>query len=131
MNRRQIRLALLLLIAVGAAASAQTNTPESLKTRFEACKTEIEGTCRKQKADALARYGSNLVSAAAQLQQKGDLDGYLAAQKEMKRFEQQKTVPTNATSALVAELADAYAASVKKAQADTEDENDCRNNLSV
>lgn len=120
MNRSLIILAMLLLASVGVAASTSTNALEALKTRFEAARLETEKACRKQKADALAGYGSGLTAVAEQLKQKGDLEGYLAAQQEVQRFAQQQTVVTNASSAAVAGLAEAYAVRVKKAQADAD-----------
>jgi len=73
---------------------AQTNLA-ALKTNFESASSNLETACETQKSEAMTAYGKALGAFLVSLQQKGDLDGYLAVVKEKKRFDDEKKVVEN------------------------------------
>jgi hypothetical protein len=71
-----------------------------LRQRYEQAAIELAGWEMDQQKSAADRYGAFLDQARQQLQQKGDLDGYLAVQAEQKRLESEKTIATGSNAAL-------------------------------
>jgi len=99
-----MRTAVLVLAAVlaASAAFAQTGPFGDLKAAYaKRCKGNVEA------------YGKALSSVLAALKAAGDLDGYLAAESERRRFEAAGTVaPTNSGPAVAKALAEYEAASL-------------------
>jgi formylglycine-generating enzyme required for sulfatase activity len=93
MGRPQIKrqFAFLLLLCLAPYCQAQTNLALS-KADFDSALSKLETVCATQKADAMAAYGKDLSAVELSLRQAGDLEGYLAAEAEKKRFEAEKRV---------------------------------------
>jgi hypothetical protein len=89
-----------------------------LKAKYDAAKVQLEAAAEKQKAEKLTAYGTLLASIMTQLKQKGDLDGYLAAEKEKKRFDAEKTTPEKPEGEYAAKAVEVYKASIAKVDAD-------------
>jgi formylglycine-generating enzyme required for sulfatase activity len=88
--------AFLLLLCLAPYCQAQTNLASS-KADFDSALSNLETVCATQKADAMTAYGKDLSAVALSLRQAGDLEGYLAAEAEKKRFEaEQKVVADDA-----------------------------------
>lgn len=101
------------------AQTARTNTLETYRTAYDAATARITADIQKQKDDALAQYGKTLDGILKSLKQKGDIDGYTIVQQEAKRFGTDKTVPTNAPTALIVPAIASYQKQVQAADADS------------
>lgn len=74
---------------------AQVDSLSVSKTKYESARTKIE-------SDAMASYSNSLVAVMATLKQKGDLDTFLAVQKELERLGIKKTLGnTNSTVSVI------------------------------
>ena len=90
-----IGLSVIICLAIITTATAQTApapTLESLKTAYTNAVAKITADTQKQKDDALVQYGKNLVTVQVSLKQKGDIDGYMVVDQEVKRFQTEKKV---------------------------------------
>lgn len=87
-----MRITSLLVVMIAAlcvlSASAQTNSFESLKARYESAKSKIE-------SEAFDAYSNSLVAAMAPLKQKGDLDTFLMIQNELKRLSVERMITSS------------------------------------
>ena len=105
-------------LLISHATPAQTVDWTSAKAKYEAAKVQIETVLEKQKEENLAAYGNLLGSILAQLKQKGDLDAYVAVEKEQKRFDAEKSMPEKPEGEYVVKAVDAYRTAVAKLDAE-------------
>jgi hypothetical protein len=88
-----IMTALFFILLLGLSAYAAEKTLGFYKSLFERETSKIEAADRTARKTALSTYGKNLAEAKEALQNRGDLDGTIAANDEIKRFEKEKTGP--------------------------------------
>jgi len=81
-----------LLFFATAAVLAET-TLDSLKQTYERSADQIAGEQRARETALLTAYGTALDTAAAALRKAGQLDAFIAADEETKRFKTDPTVP--------------------------------------
>ncbi len=133
--RRVAVIAVLAALSVtydlGAAPAAVTApvAKTNLTTRFDALRdqygkavTQIEQANLYKAQDALTAYGKGLDAALTALKKQGNLDAFLLAQEEKKRFEAEKIVPEVSGKKDLAEI-DRLAGEYKKALASARDGN--------
>ena len=85
--------AFVFILLLGLSAYAAEKTLGSYKSLFERETSKIEAADRTSRKTALSTYGKNLAEAKEALQNRGDLDGTIAANDEIKRFEKERTGP--------------------------------------
>jgi len=85
LKNRIVSLLLIIVLFTPIAFAQQTNSL-----------TSIRQVLQKQEQTLLTGYGKSLDSVMSDLKKKGDLDAYLVVETEKKRFEVEKTVPTDA-----------------------------------
>ena len=113
---KTIKTVMMLVLMAGIASA---DSLEPIKTAYTNAVAKIVTDTQKQKDDALAQYGKNLVTVQIALKQKGDIDNYMVVDQEVKRFQTEKTVMTNA-SILLMETVNSYQKQVKAADLDSD-----------
>jgi len=78
---------------LGLSSYAADKTLADYKSLFEREMSKIESRYHISQKTALNFYGKNLALAKDRLKNEGDLEGTIAANQEIERFEEQKTVP--------------------------------------
>lgn len=111
---RLIALSFVLQAFTVGAQTVRTNLLESMRTTCSLAMDRIAIDTQKQKDTALEQYGKRLDDQLKLLKQKGDIDTYALVAQESKRFESDKTIPTNS---LHASLTNSVAAYQKRIQA--------------
>lgn len=92
---RMRTLALCAIVLAGAAtAFADPAELTDLRKKLSEGQQAIDRDCEAAKKKAVADYGANLAKIAEACRQAGDLDGFVLADAERKRYEQEKTVPS-------------------------------------
>lgn len=91
-------LAFLLLPAHLLLAQSSNSSFAFLKSAYGKSRTGIAAAHDQQKSEALGQYGRALSAVVDDLKKKGDLDGYLLAQTELKRFGEEKKAPEPGTA---------------------------------
>ena len=121
MMKQGTRLTASLLCALAISAGADTshtNSLDHLRAVYDATAAQIAADARQQKDAALAQYGKSIEAARQRLKQEGDLDGYVAAEQEIKRFQAEKTLPPSSPHPLITEAI--FACEKQTAAADAE-----------
>lgn len=99
MNKILWTLLAFLIIPTHLLMAQSTNSSFAfLKAAYGKSRTGIAAAHDQQKAEALEQYSGALASVMTDLKKKGDLDGYLLAQTELKRFGEEKKVPESGTA---------------------------------
>lgn len=78
--------------------SAEDSALANLKGKFRQAEAQIQADSVKQQQEALNAYAKGIESLALNLKQKGDLDGFLHAEKEKARFAAGKVVDLTRTN---------------------------------
>ena len=99
--KTMVQIMIVLLIAGTCGAEL-----DGLKAKYEQAQSVIDADFSKEQAEALASYGKALDTFLTHLKECGQLDAYLALEKEKARFEAEKSVPpsdarTNSSAARV------------------------------
>lgn len=111
-------LALLLLAASAVCAAPATNSLVTLTATYEQAQKNIEDATEQQKSNVLTAYGQSLQTMMRVRKQAGDLDAYLVAEKESKRFQAHRTVLTNNLDILLIDPVLQYRKSIKAIEDD-------------
>ena len=85
-------------------AHGADKTLEDYKTVFEREIAKIRAEDRASREAALSSYGKDLAVARRAVQKEGDLEGTMAAQREIERFAKEKTVPKDTSDRLPSAL---------------------------
>ena len=94
--------------ADGAAQTTPTNTLDSYRATYEKAAARITEDAAQGKERAILQYGKALDEILTTLKKKGDIDSYPIVSDERKRFQSEKTVPTNEPPAQFAQPVYAY-----------------------
>jgi len=87
--------ALLFMFLLGLSAHAVDKTFVYYKSVFEKQVSEIETTHHASLNTVLGSYGKDIAVAKEAIKKKGDLEGTIAANHEIERFEKEESVPQN------------------------------------
>lgn len=84
---------LVCIVCAGLGHGAEVSAVEAIKAKYESAMNQVEKDFDKQMSDALTAYGAGIDASMKSMKQKGDLDAYLAVEKEKTRYGIEKTVP--------------------------------------
>jgi hypothetical protein len=103
------------VLASGLLMAGTVNELELLKASCATEKTRIHSVYEQQKTNAFGAYRQSVDTQMLIVQQKGDLDNYLALQAEKKRIAAEKTIATNDVLPVLAGLVTQYQKAMQEA----------------
>lgn len=105
---KSLSIAVLLALQCQATVQTQAATLDELKAKYEASIQQVVKDGERQKLEAVSNYGAGLETLVKTLKLKGDLDNYLQAETEKKRFDKNRTVPSDSSVDGISRLITAY-----------------------
>jgi len=117
-SMKKIKTAMMLVMVAGIVSAGSSDSLAFVRSVYTNAVSKIANDTQKQKDDALALYGKNLGTIQTALKQKGDIDGYMIVDQEVKRFQADKTVLPNA-SILLTEAVNSYQKQMKTVDLDS------------